>query len=491
MAKTIYEGRVFYEIYVRSFADENGDGIGDLKGIIQKLDYIEELGIGGIWLMPIFLSPSDHGYDTTDYYQIHPDYGTMADLQELIKEAHKRDILVILDLVLNHTSTNHVWFKKALGERDGKYRQYYCWAGKDDDLNEPPLIFSKPWNMVSGTKDYYYSVFCKEMPDLNFDNENVRLEVKNIAKFYLKMGVDGFRLDAARWLYGLDDNCAAAFWDEFKHFLKKINPHAILVGEVCASHVMNEGILIAVDHENHVKYLKSLGSCFNFAVSEQILDGLVSGCAGKISHAIKEIYTIYERGAYGYIDSPFLTNHDMDRVMDRLGSIANAKKAAAILLTLPGTPYIYYGEETGMRGKKPDWQIRQPFVWDAVELRLNGSKYPIINDYSQIAVRVQKQDPNSMLNFYKKLISVRKHSEVLKYGTFEPILPVNACVMAYKRVLGSDEVYVYINAAQEEKIEDFDLGNASIVYSNKREGSERNLGDKKLLADEILIFSRN
>lgn len=485
-----YQGRVFYEIYVRSFNDSNNDGIGDLQGVIQKLDYIQDLGFKGIWLMPINISPSIHGYDVTDYYKINPEYGTMEDLQELLVEAHKRDILVLLDLVLNHTSIQNEWFKEALRDKNSKYYPYYCWANENDDLDEPPLIFDKPWNQVPGTNDYYYSVFWSGMPDLNYDNPAVRAEIKNVAKFYIDIGVDGFRLDAARWLYGLDDDRAVAFWQEFNGFLKGLNKNAVLVGEICSSDPDNLDVLVPVDSTIIAKYLTGLDSCFNFVVSEQIVKGLVKKSVGSVAQSLKDAYDIYGEEGVSYIDSPFLSNHDMDRSMDRLGgSIEKAKKAAAILLTLPGTPYVYYGEEIGMTGVKPDTQIRQPLIWDHIDASLHCHWQPIVNNCEQAVISVQQKDKDSLLNFYKRFIAIRNSSSILKYGSFLPIATVNDCVMAYKRVLGNEEIYIYINATAEDKLEKINMNETELIFSNKQEG---HWGEKNVLeSDEILIFKLN
>lgn len=226
-----YEGRVFYEIFVRAFYDSDGDGIGDLKGVIQKLDYLEDLGVKGIWLMPITKSSSYHGYDTEDYYTMEEDYGTLEDLQKLIEEAHKRDIKVVMDLVINHTSSNHPWFLEAKEDKESKTRDYYIWTDDMSKKIEDSPMGRIAWAQNPERDELYYAMFWEGMPDLNFDNQEVVEEVQDIAKFYLDKGIDGFRLDAAKWIF-LEKEENVAFWQNFREYVRSINPEAILVGEV-------------------------------------------------------------------------------------------------------------------------------------------------------------------------------------------------------------------------------------------------------------------
>lgn len=478
-----YKGRVFYEVFVRSFSDSNNDGIGDIKGITQKLDYLKDLGVKGIWVMPINPSPSYHGYDVTDYYNINPQYGTMNDFKELITEAHKRDINVIMDLVINHTSDQHPWFQQALKDKSSIYRDYYNWANKNTDLNEPsPFGGDKPWTKTSDGKDYYYALFWKGMPDLNYDDKEVRMETKRIAKYYLDMGLDGFRLDAAKWIYTNDVKRNVQWWKEFNTYVKSVNNDAILVGEVWE----DDPLYIA-------PYINGLDSCFDFPLSDQIIKGLTSSSSMKdATLSINKIYNKYKKVNSNYVDSPFLTNHDMNRIMSVLNNDEEkAKKAAAILLTLPGTPYLYYGEETGMTGVKPDEALREPFIWDNKDESKNTHWEPIKNDVNKVAVNLQDKDPNSMLNFYRNIIALRNNSDALKYGKFEVIDVKNKDIMAYKRKYKGDSIYIYINAAKNRKVENIDIDTAKVLYSNKRDNTSLNLNGKLELNDgEILILQR-
>lgn len=473
--KQPYNGRVFYEIFVRAFNDSNGDGIGDLKGVTQKLDYLsKDLGVTGIWLMPINSSPSYHGYDVSDYYNINKDYGTLDDFKELIKEAHKRNIQVLLDLVINHTSTENAWFKDASSGKDSKYRDYYIWANQNTNLNEGSRISTKPWTALGN--DHYYALFWKGMPDLNYDNKSVRDEMKKIAKFYLDMGIDGFRLDAAMHIYN-DDTKNVQWWKEFSGYVKSVNKDAVLVGEV-----WNDTSMIT-------KYTDSLDSAFNFPTADSIIRMVGTGKVGTYDSKILDVYKQYAAKNKNFIDAPFLSNHDQDRVMDVLASDERAKKAAAIYLTLPGAPFIYYGEETGMTGKKPDEAIRQPFIWDNKDKTKNSSWEGSTNDINKIAVNVQLTNKDSLLNFYRQMISIRNSSDALKYGDINLVETDSSKVFAFKRTYNNKSDYIFINLGNEDIKEKATFDNAKVVYSDK--GTTNSLsGNVNLKANEVLILEK-
>lgn len=470
-----YKGRVFYEIFVRAFNDSNGDGVGDLKGVTQKLDYLsKDLGVTGIWLMPINSSPSYHGYDVSDYYNINKDYGTLDDLKELINEAHKRNIQVLMDLVINHTSTENAWFKDAASGKDSKYRDYYIWANDKTNLNEGSRISTKPWTALGN--DHYYALFWQGMPDLNYDNKNVREEMKKIAKFYLDMGIDGFRLDAAMHIYN-DDSKNVQWWKEFNSYVKSVNKEAVLVGEV-----WNDTSMIT-------KYTEGLDSAFNFPTADSIIRMVGTGKVGTYDSKILDAYKQYDAKNKNFIDAPFLSNHDQDRVMSVLATDDRAKKAAAINLTLPGAPFIYYGEETGMTGKKPDEAIRQPFIWDNKDKTKNSSWEGSTNDINKVAVNVQLTDKESLLNFYRQMISIRNSSDALKYGDINLVETESSKVFAYKRTYNNKSDYVFINLGNEDVKEKATFDNAKVVYSDK--GTTNSLsGNVNLKANEILILEK-
>lgn len=477
LQKENYNGRVFYEIFVRSFNDSNGDGIGDIKGVTQKLDYLsKDLGVTGIWLMPINDSPSYHGYDVSNYYSINKDYGTLEDFKELIKEAHKRNIKVIMDLVINHTSIDNAWFKEAANDKNSRYRNYYIWADKNTDVTEGSPINPQPWTPMG--EDYYYALFWSGMPDLNYDNKDVREEMKKVAKYYLGFGIDGFRLDAAMHIYE-DNNKNIQWWKEFNDYVKNQNKDAVLVGEV-----WDKTTVIS-------QYMESLDSDFNFPAADAIMNMVNSKDVGNIAFVLTNAYEQYVLKAKNYIDSPFLTNHDQNRVMSILNDEDKAKKAAAVLLTLPGTPYIYYGEETGMTGAKPDEKIREPFLWDNKDTKMNTSWEASTNDINKVAVNVQLQDKDSLLNFYKQMIALRNTSEELKYGSFEALDTVSTNIYAIKRTKDNSSTYVYINLNDEPAKEKIDISKAKILYSNKRKESKLSFkGNIDIQGNEILILEK-
>lgn len=477
LQKQNYNGRVFYEIFVRSFNDSNGDGIGDLKGVTQKLDYLsKDLGVTGIWLMPINASPSYHGYDVSDYYNINKDYGTLDDLKELLTEAHKRNIKVLMDLVINHTSTENLWFKDAANVKSSKYRDYYIWADKNTDITEGSPISPQPWTAIGD--DHYYALFWSGMPDLNYDNPAVREEMKKVAKFYLEKGVDGFRLDAAMHIYE-DNNKNVQWWKEFNDYVKGVNKDAVLVGEV-----WDKTPIIS-------QYMQGLDSAFNFPGADAIMNMVNSGDVGNASFVLTNAYEQYAAKSKTYIDSPFLTNHDQNRVMSVLNDDLKAKKAAAILLTLPGTPFVYYGEETGMTGSKPDEQIREPYIWDNKDTKKNTSWEASTNDVNKVAVNVQLQDKNSLLNLYKSIIAVRNSSEELKDGNYEALDTVNTNIYAAKRTAGDKSVYVFVNLTDQASKEKIDMSKSKVLYSSTRKDSKLSFKSEiEIQANEILILEK-
>lgn len=475
--KEAYNGRVFYEIFVRAFNDSNGDGKGDLKGVTEKLDYLsKDLGVSGIWLMPINSSPSYHGYDVTDYYNVNSDYGTLEDLKELLEEAHKRNIKVVMDLVINHSGKGHPWFKEAAANKNSKYRNYYLWADNNTDVTEGSSLSAQPWVPIG--EDHYYALFWEGMPDLNFDNKEVREEMKKVAKFYLDMGIDGFRLDAAMHIYKETDK-NLQWWKEFSDYVKGENKDAVLVGEVWDK------------TQTISQYMGTFDSNFNFPVGEAILSMASTGSVGNADFTIINAYEQYAAKTPRFIDSPFLTNHDQNRVMSVLNDVEKAKKAATILLTLPGTPYIYYGEETGMTGMKPDERIREPFIWDEKDRSKNTTWIDSTNEADKIAVNVQIKDKDSLLNHYKNIIAVRNNSDALKYGNFELIDTVSSNIFAFKRTLKDRSVYVYINLGNENLKEKIDISKAKVLYSNKKKDKSLSLkGELELKGDEILILEK-
>ncbi len=443
-----WNGTIFYEIFVRSFYDSNGDGIGDFKGIIKKLDYLNDgdpttttdLGITGIWLMPINPSPSYHGYDVTDYYDVNPDYGTLVDFKNLLKECHSRGIHVIIDLVLNHTSVMHPWFIEARDQPDSPRHDWYIWS----DTN-PRYV--GPWDeqvWYPSSAGYYYAIFSSTMPDLNYRNDDVTNEMYNVARFWLQdIGVDGFRLDAARHLIELnqaqaDTQITHQWWKNFRTYYKGINSQAMTIGEVWTNNY-------AV-----VKYVEGdeFDMVFNFDLASQTMRSISSWNSSSLAINLQNSYDKFSRGTY----ATFLTNHDQNRVMSTfLGDQGKAKLAASVLLTAPGTPFIYYGEEIGMTGTKPDENIRTPMLWSTDEYAGFSSRFPwesMNGNYEQFNVETETADPNSLLSFYRTLIQLRNEHSALNGGDYIGVRSDNQSLLSFLRVSKEETLLVLINISK-------------------------------------------
>ena len=446
--KTVSMGKssgVFYEIFVRSFYDSDGNGIGDFNGLTQQLDYLADLGIEGIWLMPINPSPSYHGYDVTDYYNVNPDYGTMEDFNRMLDEAHKRGIKVIMDLVVNHTSNKHPWFVESSKSKDNPKRDWYIWA-EDQGLDTKTL---GAWGQQAWQKsglDHYLGIFWEGMPDLNFDNTEVRSEFAKIGNFWLKEGLDGFRLDAAKHVYeDFQSSVGNAevvkknklWWQEFRQALNQVNKDAYLVGEVWDSAVVIGPYLD-----------KAFNSAFDFDIAGKMIASARTEKASDIAASLSRVYEFYSKQSGGqFVDAPFLTNHDQNRVMTELkGNVDHAKMAASILLTFPGNPFIYYGEEIGMQGAKPDERLREPMIWGSDGNAAGQTSWELsLHRENVIPVDQQVKDPNSLLNHYKQLVSWRKQNDVLQDGGILAYQSKNPNVMTYVRALDSKRLLIVHN----------------------------------------------
>ena len=429
---------VFYEIFVRSFRDSDGDGIGDFNGITEKLEYLQELGIRGIWLMPIHPSPSYHGYDVTDYYAVNPDYGTLDDFKHLLAEAHKREIKVIIDLVLNHSSSQHPWFESALTP-GSEFHDWYKWS--ETDPGTPGPWGQQTWYRA-GNGQYYYAIFWDQMPDLNYDNESVQEEAKKMASFWLNdVGIDGFRLDAVRYLAEdeklQDSDSNHAYLEEWGQYYRSIAPEAFTVGEAWT------------DNANVKKYTdtdRELDSAFNFDLSSAILKSLNEGNNTFVRFLLQTTVRDFPQQD----NSNFLTNHDMPRVMNQLGESkeGKARAAAGILLTGPGIPFIYYGEEIGMSGTKPDELIRTPMQWTNEKGAgfTEGTPWEQINsDFPLVNVAKQTGDSTSLLEHYRRLIQLRNAHPALRVGkTFVAESQSNQLV-AYLRASQEETLLVIVN----------------------------------------------
>ncbi len=452
---------VKYEVFVMAFADSNGDGKGDLKGLTQKLDYFSELGVNGLWLMPIMPSDTYHKYHVTDYKGIDPDYGTMDDFKIFIAEAHKRNIKVISDYIINHTGDKHPWFLESIKGKDNPYRDYYVWAPKDsvevlqkDEQWGPDTDNAQRWHEVPGdtSGEMYYGYFNGQTPDLNFDNPKVRQEIYDAAKFWLlEVGVDGFRLDAAKHIY--PNNRAGdnhTMWQEFRAEIQKIKPDAYLVGEVWS------------DSKTVAPYLKGLPSLFNFDLGYLITEVVKTGSDSvELVKRYKEINDYYTSITPDFLDATFVKNHDQVRILSELGgNVEKAKLAAGILLTFPGTPYLYQGEEIGMLGLKEDMDRgqRESFIWsegksDALQSNWYAARFS--TDQTVTPFSKQKEDPASIYNYYKKFVHYRNSSEALTLGTIESTEMSVKEVVSFVRKHKEQEVLVLHNVSDVELTLDF------------------------------------
>lgn len=434
--------RVYYSVFVQSFYDSNGDGIGDIQGLISKLDYIKDLGVGGIWLLPVHPSPTYHKYDVVDYMGIHPDYGTIDDYRELIKEAHKRDLKILLDLVVNHTSNLHPWFQQASMNKKSPYRNYYTWSSNPDDFKKEPYrwhqVRDKDGNKIDGAR--YYGFFWWEMPDLNLANKKVRKEIIKVGKFWLdEIGVDGFRLDAIKYVFPenqLSKNLK--WWTDFRKGLGKNHKNTFIVAEIWGP---SEEVAPYLNH--------GISAGFNFQLSDSIRNSLKDGVNHSISETIENIYLKFNQQSETFEDAIFLSNHDMNRIMTELeGNVFQAKAAATLLLTLPGNPFIYYGEEIGMLGEKPDEFIREPFLWN-IEGEDSGQTHwelPYASNSKTVKpLEFQKSDPRSLYNTYKDLLKLRNESPGIQSGGIVTMKTGNKNIVAYYRTGEPDSYLILIN----------------------------------------------
>lgn len=437
---------VFYEIFVRSFYDSNGDGIGDINGITQKLDYLNDgdpqtttdLGVTGIWLMPINPSPSYHGYSVLDYYDVNPEYGTLDDFKNLLAEAHERGIRVIIDLVLNHTSSEHPWFIQAQ-DPASPYHDWYLWS--DTDPGYKGYWGQQVWFPL-GDK-FYYSVFTAGMPDLNYTNPAVTAEMQNVVRFWLEdIGIDGFRLDAAKHIIEEGKVTAHApsthtWYESFRPFYKAINPQAITVGEIWDKLDLT------------LEYVQGdeLDIAFEFYLADAFVKAAREGDAGLAGSQLWLAYKIYPPLQF----APFLTNHDQNRIFSELGGNEQAAKvAASMMLTSPGMPFLYYGEEIGMRGQKPDEQIRTPMQWDAGEFAGFSSVAPWEAqgyNWQSFNVADETGDPDSLLSHYRALIQARTQHAALRVGDLAVLTTGNKSLYGILRVSKEEAVLVLVNVS--------------------------------------------
>ena len=498
MEKKWWKESVVYQIYPKSFKDSNGDGVGDIRGIIQKLDYLKELGVNVLWISPMLESPQDdNGYDISDYRRIYKEYGNMEDYEELLSEAHKRDIRILMDLVVNHTSDEHNWFVESRKSKDNPYRDYYIWKdpvnGKEPN-NWGGAFGGSAWEYDPQTQMYYLHLFSKKQPDLNWENEKVRQEVYDMMTFWCEKGIDGFRMDVISMiskdqtfpdgemnnsLYG-DFGPYCVHGPRVHEFLQEMNREVLSRYDI-----MTVGETSGVTIEEAQKYAGEAGKELNMVFQFEHVDN-GSGDYGKWTtekydfKEFKRIMIKWQEELQGKAwNSLFLGNHDQPRSVSRFGNDnpayreTSAKMLATCLHMMQGTPYVYQGEELGMTNvyfdkledyrdiesinfftelteaglMTPEYMMkclmlrsrdnaRTPMQWDdsAQAGFTDGESWIKVNpNYKEINAAQQLEDPNSIFYYYQKLIRLRKEKDIIVYGEFEPIYRDDEQIFAYIR----------------------------------------------------------
>jgi alpha-amylase len=474
-----------YSLFPIAFADSNGDRKGDLQGIISKLDYLNDndpstttdLGIDAVWMNPIYPSDTYHKYDINDYKAIDKDFGTMDDFKMLLSEAHKRGIKIILDMVFNHSSDTNPWFMQGIAGKS-PYDEYYMIKTKIKMSDYPG---NAGW--YGKNSRMYFAGFWSEMPDLNAESELLRTELKGVLDFWMDLGVDGFRFDAVTQVYALNEYPSGTpilalskqFWMEMKQYIEAKNKDVYTVGEAWV------GANLASS------YAPGFDSLFNFDLALGIVTVVKNSSSANLLDNYLNGQNVFESKTDHYVDAIFLTNHDQNRIMSEVsGDITKAKLAANILFTLPGIPFVYYGEELGMFGVKPDEHIREAFPW-------NKTTTPpmalwVYNQYNQATPTYEQQvtDPESMFQVYRSLIELRKNSEVLRFGDIQKVASPYQ-FLAYSRSYNGKTWIVVHNVSASSQV--FTLSSTgTIMYTHKDvsvDGNQATLGSRSTLILEV------
>jgi glycosidase len=512
--KSWYKEMAVYQIWPRSFCDGNGDGIGDLKGILSKLDYIKSLGVDAIWFSPLYKSPQkDYGYDVSDYRDINPEYGTLEEFKEVLDEAHKRGLKVIMDLVVNHTSDQHEWFLESKKGEDNPYHDYYFWRKGKRGGKKPPnnwkSVFSEPgWKYDEKLDKWYLHLFATEQPDLNMDNPKVREEVKDIMRYWLDMGVDGFREDVITFISkaeGLPDGFPLPVATGIEHYMD--GPHlAEYLGEF-RKEVIDKYDCVTIGEapmmtpKRALKHIaegpdQKLHMMFHFQHMEA--DCLfVSWIRRPFNlRKLKKVYSNWQQQLYGKAwNALYIENHDQPRIIDRYGSlkyrVESAKMLAVMYMCQSGTPFIYQGQEIGMTniglpsidmyddvstinnynlakklGLKESTimnmvkyasrdNARTPVQWSAKKnagfTTAEKAWFHINPNYKEINVEAAEKDPNSILNFYRKLLKFRKENEIVIYGSYKEHYEDSKELFVYSRYYEGKKMLV-INSFSEKPV---------------------------------------
>ena len=487
-----WKNAVFYQIYPKSFQDTNGDGVGDLPGIIARLDYLAELGIDGIWLSPVCQSPQvDNGYDVSDYRAIDPSVGTMEDMETLIREAKNRGISLILDLVPNHSSNQHFWFREALKGRDNPYHDYYIWRDGDgcNYPNDMRAVFGGPaWTYVPELKQYYFHQFAPEQPDLNWENPKVRREIYDIMRYWVAKGVEGFRLDVVDQIGKDPELQVTGNGPRLHEYLREMSREAFLeeglvvVGEAWGADVERAKLYSAPDRSEMSMVFQFQHMCLDQEGEKWNVRPL---CLPQL----KQCMRTWQQGLHGQgWNSLFLNNHDLPRIVSRWGNdreyrAESAKMLASMLHGMQGTPYIYQGEELGMTNIRLDisqyvdvesinlykaytaagWShdavmeaiyargrdnARTPMQWTAGENAgfTTGTPWlPVNENHNQVNAEAELADPDSVFHYYQKLIALRKEYDIFRDGWFELLDPESREVFAYTRDTETAHMLVVCN----------------------------------------------
>lgn len=513
---------VVYQIYIKSFQDSNNDGIGDLQGIISRLDYLKKLGVDVLWLTPIYKSPNDdNGYDISDYYQIQPEFGTMDDFEELLEKAHQRQIKIILDVVFNHTSDEHHWFKESQSSKENRYRDYYIWKEpKEGDVpnNWTSCFQGSAWEFDENTKEYYLHLFSKKQPDLNWQNPKVRQECYDIMNYWVDKGVDGFRLDVVNVIskdesqYYVDSSIkghkVCANGPHVHEYIQEMNQKVFSRKEL-----LTVGETPAVTIEDGKKYAPLDNSELSMIFQFELMD-VDGGETNKWSDQrfvlkdLKQIMSRWQEGMYQKAwNSLFWNNHDQPRCVSRFGDTStafyhekSAKMLAICLHMMQGTPYIYQGEELGMTNvpfkslsdyrdietynsykqlveiekkvthedmlrymlKSSRDHARTPMQWNKDKNAgfSNQTPWIMVNpNYLTINAEDEINNSNSIFYTYQKLIQLRKNYEIITLGKYELMMKDNENIYAYKRFYKDEEMIVYCNFSNQDVVYDSSILN--------------------------------
>lgn len=542
MERQWWHSSVVYQIYPRSFKDSNGDGIGDINGIREKLDYLKELGIDVIWLSPVYKSPNDdNGYDISDYCDIMDEFGTMEDMDNLLKEANEREIKILMDLVVNHTSDEHKWFIEAKKSKDNEYRDYYIWRDKVEghEPNELGSCFSgSAWQYDETTGQYYLHLFSKKQPDLNWENEKVRNEVYKMMNFWVDKGIGGFRMDVIDLIGKVPDEMITGNGPKLHEYLQEMNKAALegkdllTVGETWGATPD-----VAKLYSNPGR--KELSMVFQFEhIGLDQIEGKEKWDVKSLELLdLKKVLSKWQTELEGQgWNSLFWNNHDLPRIVSRWGNdkeyrIESAKMLATLLHGMKGTPYIYQGEELGMTNVRFDDindyndieslnmykdrlskgyshneimesiyakgrdNARTPMQWDDSENAgfTTGTPWLAVNkNYDKINAKQCLQDENSIFNHYKKLIDIRKNNDTIIYGDYKLLCEDDENIFAYVRELNGDKILVVCNFYDKD-VEfkfDGDFNYSKVLLSNYNDSSKM-IEKLKLRPYEAVMYRFN